>query len=416
MRRIVPKELHARTRSYLLVVAAGIGMYALLIYFGHILGFVQKISGILSPFMIGIALAFLLNAPLKQLDALFRRLLCKKKPHPRLCRGLAVLCCYILFLLAVTAFCSLLVPQLVQSIRSIIFFVRNFIVAHSGEIEELLLNFNFLSREGERLVVMWENVVNQAMDYTTFLLNNVVTIFGGISSIVYQLFIGLIASVYILLDKDKLSIQAKKICYALFSTRTCESLIGWTRRASSICSGFLVGKILDSGIMGVLCYIGMRLFRIEYPLLISVIIGVTNILPFFGPFIGAIPSILILLIINPFSALWFTIFILVLQQIDGNIIGPRILGDSVGISPLWIMFAIIMGSGLFGFAGMLLSVPVFALIYAILRTLVDGRLRRQNLRRDDEAYAAAPEISPEDSELAGTLFEDEPVNSESEII
>ena len=142
----------------------------------------------------------------------------------------------------------------------------------------------------------------------------------------------------------------------------------------------------------------MGIYHIEYQLLISVIIGVTNILPFFGPLIGAVPSILILLIINPYSALWFTIFVLALQQIDGNILGPYILGDSVGISPLWIMFSIIVGSGLFGFMGMLLSVPVFALIYAILSTVTDGQLRRRGLRTRAEAYAAAPEQSPEGSD------------------
>ena len=164
------------------------------------------------------------------------------------------------------------------------------------------------------------------------------------------------------LDKEHLCAQFKKITYAFVPKETSESLIYWTRRASRIFSGFLSGKIIDSIIIGCLCYLGMLIFNIEYPLLISVIVGITNILPFFGPFIGAIPSILILLIVNPYSALWFGVFIVILQQIDGNIIGPLILGDSVGIEPLWIMISIVIGGGLFGFAGMLRLFHMFAFI------------------------------------------------------
>ena len=398
MRSFVPKELRDKTRSNIVVVAVGICLYALLSYLGNILGFIRTLAGILSPFFIGIALAFLMNAPLKRIEKLFARLFNKRKPHPKLCRGLAVLCCFVLLLGGVTAFCLLLVPQLVQSIRSIYFFAVNFVNANRGRINEYLLNFEFLSREGEDLVVRWENVLTQTMNYTSLVLDNVLQIADDISSLVYQLFIGLIASIYILLEKDTLSRQAKKLCYAVFPRQTCEVLIHWARHGNRICSGFLAGKIIDSIIIGVICYIGMGIFHIEYRLLISVIIGVTNILPFFGPFIGAVPSILILLMINPYSALWFAIFILVLQQIDGNIIGPHILGDSVGITPLWIMFAIIVGSGLFGFMGMLLSVPAFALIYAIARTLTDARLRRRGLRTESEAYTDAPEVSPDRSE------------------
>ena len=135
----------------------------------------------------------------------------------------------------------------------------------------------------------------------------------------------------------------------------------------------------------------MLIFRIEYPLLISVIIGVTNIIPFFGPFIGAIPSILVLLLVNPLSALWFGVFILILQQLDGNVIGPFILGDYVGVSAFWIMIAIVIGGGLFGFAGMLLGVPVFGTAYAILRSVIDVQLRKKNLPTPSSAYADAPE-------------------------
>lgn len=398
MKPLIPKELRDKTRSNMVVVAFGLALYGVLLFFGQIAGFLNTLFGILSPFFIGIALAFLLNAPLRKLETMFQRAFRSGKPHPKLCRALGVICCYVVLLGGVIAFFLLLVPQLVQSIRSIYLFVRSFLSVNNQKINEFLMNFNFLSYEGENPVVLWENVVNQTGAYVRVVAENAVQLAGSISSIVYQLFIGLIASIYLLLEKDTLSIQAKKLCYALLPRQSCETLIYWARRGNHICSDFLAGKLIDSLIIGVLCYIGMGIFHIEYQLLISVIIGVTNILPFFGPLIGAVPSILILLIINPYSALWFTIFVLALQQIDGNILGPYILGDSVGISPLWIMFSIIVGSGLFGFMGMLLSVPVFALIYAILSTVTDGQLRRRGLRTRAEAYAAAPEQSPEGSD------------------
>ena len=212
-----------------------------------------------------------------------------------------------------------------------------------------------------------------------------------IYTVVFQLFVGLITAFYLLMDKERFCNQSKKICYATMRRETCESLIYWTRHASHIFAGFISGKILDSIIIGVLCYLGMLLFKMEYALLISVIVGVTNIIPFFGPFIGAVPSILILLIVNPYSALWFAVFILVLQQLDGNVIGPLILGDYVGISPLWIMISIVIGGGLFGFVGMLLSVPVFALIYAIIKALLENRLKKRGLPVHSSCYADAPE-------------------------
>ena len=190
--------------------------------------------------------------------------------------------------------------------------------------------------------------------------------------------------------------QAKKVCYAVMKRPSCETLIHWARRANNIFAGFIIGKIVDSLIIGVICYICMLIFGIEYPLLISVIVGVTNVIPFFGPYIGAVPSILFLLLVNPVSALWFGIFIVILQQIDGNVIGPLILGDHVGLSAFWIMLSITVGGGLFGFAGMVLSVPTFALIYAIVRTVIDRRLKNRGLPEETERYIDAPNTLTEE--------------------
>ena len=204
------------------------------------------------------------------------------------------------------------------------------------------------------------------------------------------MFVGLIVACHFLIEKESISRRCKRASYALFKESTAESLIFWFRRANTIFSGFISGKIIDSLIIGILCYIFMLVTNMEYAVLISVVIGITNILPFFGPFIGAIPSILILLMINPRNALIFAIFVLILQQVDGNLIGPKILGDHVGISPLWTMIAIILGSGLFGFTGILLSVPVFALFYALVNAFFETRLSKKNLPVNAESYDKVP--------------------------
>ena len=398
MKPWVSEELRAKTRSNIVVVCVGILLTAGLVYFGTIWKTVSKVISVIMPFLIGFGIAFLLLPVVNRVEWFFRKVLFRKKDHPRLSRVLATIIAFLVLLALLAGFFAILLPQLITSIKSILQYIANFVSMNSDRINQLLLKYEFLSIEGEQLVIAWENVVSELMSYTRVLIDNVMAIASGISSgvyaVVFHFLVGLIAAFYLLLDKETFCAQVKKLCYSVFKQPTCETLIYWTRRANKIFAGFITGKILDSLIIGVICYACMLLFRIEYPLLISVIVGLTNIIPFFGPYIGAIPSILILLLVNPMSALWFAVFIIVLQQVDGNVIGPFILGDYVGLSAFWIMGAIVIGGGLFGFAGMLLGVPVFALIYAIVRTLADLRLRKKGLPVESSSYASAPEKLP----------------------
>ena len=172
-------------------------------------------------------------------------------------------------------------------------------------------------------------------------------------------------------------------------------IIHTARKSNEIFGGFISGKIIDSLIIGLLCYIGLVILNMPYTILVSVIVGVTNVIPFFGPYIGAVPSIIIIALDNPIKGLYFAIFILVLQQLDGNVIGPKILGDSTGLSPFWVVFAIIIGGGLFGFAGMLLGVPTFAVIYYIAGEAVGSRLKKRQLPTDTESYIKAEKLDEE---------------------
>ena len=404
MKSLIPHGLRGRTISNIIVVCVGIVVYAAVMHIGLLWGIVSQVLRVALPMFIGFAIAFVLLPLVNRVERLFAKLISRRKPHPKLVRVLSILVTYILVLALLAGFFVMLVPQVVSSLKSVVNIVTKNVPRSRQDFQKLVENATFLKHLGletDRLMALWDNAASQLTKrlselstYSTVLFNNVLAIAGSIGNGVYKVLfhalVGLIASIYMLIDRERFLAQAKKLCYATMKPATCETLIYWARRANDIFAGFIIGKILDSLIIGVICYVCMLIFGIEYPLLISVIVGVTNIIPFFGPYFGAIPSILILLLVNPMSALWFGIFIIILQQIDGNIIGPLILGDHVGLSAFWIMLSITVGGGLFGFAGMVLSVPTFALIYAIVRTIIARRLKSKGLPEKTECYVDAP--------------------------
>ena len=322
MKPWITEENRGRTRSNIVVLVVGAVLAASVYYFSNLWAVVTKVFSTIMPFLIGFGIVLLLLPVVNRMEWVFNHVLFRRKSHPKLNRILSTAVA-VLFLLALLAgFFAIMLPQLITSVKSILQYITTFVMVNQDRIKDFLLKYEFLSIEGEKLVIAWENIVSQTMNYTSFLLNYVKAIALGVSSGIYSVVIhflvGLIAAIYLLMDKETFCAQVKKLCYAMLKPTTCETLIYWTRRANKIFAGFIVGKILDSAIIGIICYVCMLIFHIEYPLLISVIIGVTNIIPFFGPFIGAVPSILVLLLVNPLSALWFAVFILILQQLDGD--------------------------------------------------------------------------------------------------
>ncbi len=398
MKSLIPQDERGRTISNIIVVCTGIFFAVVLWHLGRIWGVISSVLDAGMPFIVGFAIAFLLLPIVNRVEWFLRKVVFRRKPHPKLSRVLGIIIAYVVMMALLAGFFAILVPQLIVSVKSILQYIANFISMNSDTINQLLVKYEFLSIEGEQLVIAWENVVSQLMNYTSVLVNNLMAISSGIYTVLFHLFVGMIAAFYLLMEKETFCAQVKKLCYALLKPNTCERLIYWTRRANRIFAGFITGKILDSLIIGLISYFFMLIFRIEYPLLISVIVGLTNIIPFFGPFIGSIPSVRILLLVIPLIELWFEIFEVVLQQLDGNVIGPFILGDYVGLSPFWIMLSIMIGGGLFGFVGMLVSVPVFALGYAIARMLIEGQLAKRDLPKDTKYYVDMPGDAPEDKD------------------
>ncbi len=203
---------------------------------------------------------------------------------------------------------------------------------------------------------------------------------------VFHILIGIMVSVYILFSREKFSAQTKKVIYAVMKPERANMTLHIARKSNQIFGGFIIGKIIDSAIIGVLCFLGMTILDMPYVVLVSVVVGVTNVIPFFGPYIGAIPSTILIMLDSPIKGLYFILFILFLQQLDGNVIGPKILGDSTGLSSFWVIFSIILGGGLFGFVGMVLGVPTFAVIYYIVRTWINQKLEHKKLPVQSEKY------------------------------
>ena len=239
-------------------------------------------------------------------------------------------------------------------------------------------------------------------DWTAKLGEIALQVTSGVFSVVkilINIIVGFVVAVYVLFDKEKFVSQMKKIVCLLFKPRAVNAILETAKETHMIFTGFVVGKIVDSLIIGVLTFILMTIFKFPYIALISVVIGITNIIPFFGPFIGAIPCAFLVIINNPLQGLLFLVLILILQQIDGNIIGPHILGPATGLSSFWVVFAILLFGGLFGFVGMLIGVPLFASIYNILRKLINTNLKKKNLPIDLPSYVDVGGIDEDTKEL-----------------
>ena len=387
MKPLIPPSERDRAKANIVTCACAAVFLAIVLYISGISAYIGKIFLILGPFLVGGIFAFILLPISRRLEGLMKSMM--KKASPRLIRGLSTLICMVFLIAMLTGFLVILLPQVVTSVKSLVGLVTEFVNNNEATINDFLIK-NGLFTEGSELNSFWDNLVSTLTQYINVFLPNLLTISNTVYQFIFHLFVGLIIGCHFLLDRDSMACRSKRACYAFMEKKNAEALIFWTRQGNRLFGGFLSGKIVDSLIVGVICYIFMLIAGMHYSVLISVIIGVTNILPFFGPFIGAIPSIFILLMVEPMHALIFGIFILILQQIDGNLIGPKILGDHVGITALWTMFAIILGSGLFGFMGILLSVPVFALLYSMTNAAIEINLRKKKMPVTTDEYADMP--------------------------
>lgn len=395
------------------VIAASLCLFFLLFHLRAVTGFLNTLGIILRPIFMGMVIAFLLlpihRGILRFLTAITSdRQKEDRRSLPFLNLVSAVLSLMVAFFLLYLLM-AMVIPQVYDSIVGLVQAIPDYIEVIQGWLQtffednpdiqsavmsvynssaaslEQWLNSDILPNlESAATALEW--LRKDIMPNLTGVVAGVSGVVVGFLVLVKDLLISVIVSVYLLVRKDIFAAQSKKLVYSLFRTDLADLIVDEARGAYKIMSGFLNGKLLDSLIIGILCLICCNIFKFPYPALIAVIVGVTNIIPFFGPFIGAIPCGVLIFLVNPIQALYFAVFILALQQFDGNILGPKILGDSTGLASFWVLFSILLFGGLFGFAGMVLGVPVFAMIYSAIGRLAAYGLRSRGLPVDTEDY------------------------------
>jgi predicted PurR-regulated permease PerM len=411
------KYLHWGVTAFLVIIAS-ISFFLLLFRLDSIGKVLSIIVLTLNPIIYGLCFAYLLIPVMNFFDRHLNRFFLKRSKNPnrqkihKISKILSIFITIVLTLLVIIAIFNMIIPQLITSIMGIFdsfpLYIRNFQAWISKTLEdnpELAENLSTVFANVSTYLENW--VKNDLIPQVNELVKSVTS---GVWSAVVALkniVIGIIVSVYVMASKDLFTAQAKRICYAVLKPKQANHLIATTRKAHRIFGGFISGKLLDSLIIGILCFIVMSIFHWPYAVLISVIVGVTNIIPFFGPFIGAIPSALLILLVDPLTCLYFVIFIIILQQFDGNILGPKILGDSTGLSSFWVIFAILVGGGLFGFIGMIVGVPTFAIIYTLLRDAIQKRLKSKHLPSETKEYRDLESIDEETG--AVRLFPEETI-------
>ncbi|MCR5227927.1 MAG: AI-2E family transporter [Eubacterium sp.] len=388
----------------LMLTLAGAGCIVVLFFlfigkFSSVIIVVRKLFSAMTPIIIGFVIAFLLN-PLvnhlrKSLKSDFTKMLKKTKEASiaKAADALAVTLSVLLFLLVITALLWILIPQLYDSVQNLYNNFDTYVSNVENMVNKLIKNYpDLVSMVNNYMDDIEESIKQVLTDKLLPNMNNIVVaissgVFGGLKMIM-NFFIGIIAAIYILASKDKFSAQMKKIIYSLFDKNKGNAILSTIDYIDAVFSGFIGGKLLDSFIVGAICFIFCKLVNMPYAVLISVIVGATNIIPFFGPFIGAIPSAVLVLVESPKMCIVFIIFILVLQQVDGNIIGPLILADSTGLSSFWVLFAILVGGNLFGFVGMVLGVPTFACIYTFMTRRLKDNLNKRGLENNTDYFVA----------------------------
>lgn len=374
------------------VFAALILLFFAIYRWDLIVGFFNTLVVIMMPMIFGLVISYIMSPVLKFFEnKVFEPLLkkkYKKKERTKINRVLSICTVTIIFWGLLITCISFLIPEMLKSLETLLTNINTYLTNSKDLLIKLFGGSEnikiFIDDNYDKFSGFMNGWLNQGVvtDFMTLLGNSIV----GVLKFFYNLIIGYIISIYILFDKEKFKAQSKKLLYTFFNNEQVNIILENANYTDRVFGGFFAGKLLDSLIVGVLCFICMLLFKMPYPLIIAVMVGVTNIIPYFGPFIGAIPSALLVLLVDPSKCIWFLLFIFVLQQIDGNIIGPKILGGKTGLSSFWVLFSLLIFGGLFGMVGMLIGVPLFSIFYSFINGVVKRRLKAKKLPQDTKDY------------------------------
>lgn len=389
-------------------IIAGILFYYILFHSSKLSSAVNSFITISMPIIDGLILAYLMTPVLNTVERkVIRPLAVRAKientgKNKKRIRMISIVVTIIIIAMILYEFFSMIIPELIRSIQSIIFqfplYIRNLANWATGLLENNPELENTVSTLFDKYSAMLTNYVNSnVLPKINDLIKTLSLSVIGFFKAMWNFIIGFIISIYILGSKETFAGQAKKMAYAFFDTASANQIISNFRFIHTTFSGFIIGKIIDSAIIGVICFICTSIIGTPYAILVSVIIGVTNIIPFFGPWLGAIPSALLILMVNPLQCLYFIILILVIQQFDGNILGPKILGNSTGLSSFWVIFAITIFGGMFGILGMIVGVPIFAVLYAGFKAVIKKMLRKKELPEETMPYLSVGSITEDNT-------------------
>ncbi len=365
--------------SLFMAMAGAILLVFLLFRFDSILDQILRVCNILMPIIMGIVIAYLLNPVVefyeRHLDRSLGKFIEKKTKKKVSMRGLSIFISVIIVLAVIALLIMMVVPQIYTNISNLVYSLPEQIQNLVGKLMELAKN-----NEKVRNAIngFYDNIMNYITNWiksdmlgqVSVVIDRIMGIFGT----AVNCLVAFIVAIYVLLSKETFRRQIKKGINAFFNERQTNVIVSVVKESDKIFGGFISGKIIDSFIIGVICFVCCLILRMPYVALVSVIVGVTNLIPFFGPYIGAIPSAVLILLDSPSKGIVFIIFIAILQQVDGNIIGPKILGQSTGLSPFWVVFAIFLGNGLFGIVGLFIGVPLWAVVYYLIKRYVNYRI------------------------------------------
>ena len=379
------------------VIAASLLFYFGIFHTASITKGLKAIYNILTPIVYAAAISYVLWPLIRFMEKSIIYRICEKKnwkPSEKVRHGIRMICVIVtllLFFFGIYGLLSMLIPELINSITNIIDNLPRYINNIEKWLTNLLKNYPELEENSSMIfstvtarAETW--LTNDLLPKINLLVASFSTGFMGALVFLKNFLIGAMISIYLLYGKESYVAQGKRLLYCLFSTQTTNNIIRDLQYVDKTFGGFIIGKVLDSLIIGILCYIGTTLLNLPYALLVSVIVGVTNVIPFFGPYIGAVPSAVLILLVNPIQCIYFVIFILLLQQFDGNFLGPKILGGSTGLSSFMVIVAILVGGGLFGIFGMFVGVPACAIICTVIRNGIQSRLEKKKMPIDLESY------------------------------
>ena len=369
-------------KGNLLLITYGLILAFVLLNIKTILNLFSGLLGVLSPFLIGIALAFVFNIPMKAIEnKLIKPMF--KGDKKRFSRPIALVITLILIFGILTGIFVYVVPQLVSSGDTLVSNMDSYADSLNDFMSKYMGSAEVLNELWQKVVDLGENLVSLVGRFAGNILDQILGITISITTVIFNIFMGFLIAIYILLSKEKLNVQSKKLIYALMDKEKGDRVLEIARLSENKFSRFVSGQVIEAFILGFLCFIGMVIFRMPYALLISVVIGLTALIPVFGALIGTVPGAFIILMIEPSKVIWFIVLIVVVQQIEGNLIYPIVVGNSIGLSALWVLLAITLGAGYFGVLGMLIGVPLCGVLYTLFSIWINKRLREKGISPEE---------------------------------